>query len=1355
METPGKEDWSLIHELAEELGELPPREAEERLVGLEKSGNITGLGTWVRHMLALAPPPMELKSGDSVAGRYVLREKLGEGGMGVVWRADQEFTKQEVALKMLRPSLMTPALSARFLAEMATLGHLHHTGIVRIFDAGMHSAGGVEAPFFAMELVEGQRLDRWAARHRDDRAEILRLMAAVCSAVQHAHERGVVHRDLKPANILVRPDGRPVVLDFGLARPTGGADPADADPADGAFAGTPAYASPERFLGKDRDFRSGESVDVYAAGAILHEVLSGHRLFQFSADTPFAVIRRTVLEETPPRLREVLPDCPAEVEEVVSRAVRRAPEDRYYSMSGLGRALLRLGNALASPAASVPVWEPAAGAVIPATRWLLEEKLGEGAVGQIWTGRHTGLDERRVFKFCDTEAKARTLKRELTLFRLLKDRVGRNPHFIPLHEVSLDEPPFYLMMDHVESVDLARWCLRSGGPAKVPLETRLEIVAQAADALQAAHDSGVLHRDVKPSNLLIEDRETSDGGPPAHVRLTDFGIGQIITEELLAGGRAGFTRTVSNLRAATLSGTQMYMAPEVIAGYDGTARSDLYSLGVVLFQLVAENLQRPVTVDWEAAVPDPLLREDLRLCLAGDPADRFPAAAELAVRLRAHGQRRQEAELRRAELAERERAAYRRGIMRTAAVAAVIVGIIAVLAVIAMRQRKEAQTARALGDLEQAKSVAALDTKAGRRARGLALLSRAAEVPQDAPAMRSTLALLQSLVDLTPVATPPGGPDPALTLEPGDTARAVSAPAVHPDFVGPLLPLLAVGSEADDVSGALEFRRADTGDVMAAARDRPFPWIPVPEPSLFAFSPDGSRLAVGGEATSSQILLIRSGDAGVASYFHLNPEPAAAAWHPGGRLLASGQKDGAVRIWDTWAAAAADAGKADAALPPALDVPAIEEPMAVLRGHRDRITSLLFHPEGGWLFSMDAAGWLRVWSGFVPAGLPGMPAEEEAPNPRAGSRVTPPALLLETPVSAGSGGGTLSFRGKTLLVTTPDGRVTALLPEGGPLLRERWLAPAPGAPVWSPDGAVLAVPAGADLHWVSAVNNSLEEIAVLRGKHPAGFSVNPETKNWGLALPDGFVEIPPGDSAPGRIWGYQEDRKNTQGRLTDAVGADGGRMAVYSGRDIFFAEPWGKSGHVLTLPPETAGPFLDLVWDRGGRLLAALTEEIALEGSAAAGRDGVKATCWTTSAEGKPAEAGVLFTTASRIVAAEDGAGFFGRGVRCGLVRLKPGTDGAAEVLDDSPAARQDAALAVTPDGKRIAAVADRSAILLLDAATGEKICSFLHPGDADITHLTWSPAGDRIAAVTAGGALQIWDLAPWRAWLTARGISP
>ena len=295
-------------------------------------------------------------------------------------------------------------------------------------------------------------------------------------------------------------------------------------------------------------------------------------------------------------------------------------------------------------------WRPAVDQPVPGTSWVLEKKLGEGGFGEVWLGRDKVFKTHHVFKFCFRADRVRSLKREVTLFRLLKERVGAHPNIVGIEATYFDEPPFYIVMRYVDGSDLPAWCEAQGGIEKVPLAARLEIVAQVAEALQAAHDSGVIHRDVKPSNILVG----GSGDADIHVHLTDFGIGQVISEEALAGvTRAGFTQTITD--SASRSGTLLYMAPELFAEKPASIRSDIYALGVVLYQVLTGDFTRPVTTDWAKQITDPLLREDLQQCFAGDVQERFASTGQLAASLRSLPARRAEVARRDTEQQVREK----------------------------------------------------------------------------------------------------------------------------------------------------------------------------------------------------------------------------------------------------------------------------------------------------------------------------------------------------------------------------------------------------------------------------------------------------------------------------------------------------------------------------------------------------------------------------------------------------------------------------------------------------------------------------------------------------------------------------
>ncbi|MCW1885440.1 protein kinase [Luteolibacter flavescens] len=246
-------------------------------------------------------------------GPYRLIDRLGAGGCGVVYLAEQqEPVKRKVALKIIRLGMDTESVIARFAMEREALALMDHPNIARVLDAGTTASG---RPFFAMELVDGERITDYCDRKRLDLRERLELFTRVCDAIQHAHQKGVIHRDIKPSNVLVRDhDGRaePKVIDFGIAKATAGGFEGDVTYTKlGQLVGTPSYMSPEQAEGgTDIDTRS----DIYSLGAMLCELLTGRPPFspeQFKDRGPDEI--RSILrdEETgmpSSRLRSVSKD---------------------------------------------------------------------------------------------------------------------------------------------------------------------------------------------------------------------------------------------------------------------------------------------------------------------------------------------------------------------------------------------------------------------------------------------------------------------------------------------------------------------------------------------------------------------------------------------------------------------------------------------------------------------------------------------------------------------------------------------------------------------------------------------------------------------------------------------------------------------------------------------------------------------------------------------------------------------------------------------------------------------------------------------------------------------------------------
>ncbi len=242
-----------------------------------------------------APHAPEDVGAGAVLGHYRLLEKIGEGGMGEVWLAEQkEPVRRRVALKLIRAGMNTREVMARFESERQALALMEHPAIARVLDAGSTKQG---MPFFVMEYIAGVRITAYCDNHRLSTRERLELFVHVCEGVQHAHQKAIIHRDLKPSNILVTEvDGRPVpkIIDFGVAKALGQKLTADTLHTNiGALIGTPEYMSPEQasFSGEDIDTRS----DIYSLGIILYELLAG--------TTPLQ-LRKASLEQFLKKLRE-------------------------------------------------------------------------------------------------------------------------------------------------------------------------------------------------------------------------------------------------------------------------------------------------------------------------------------------------------------------------------------------------------------------------------------------------------------------------------------------------------------------------------------------------------------------------------------------------------------------------------------------------------------------------------------------------------------------------------------------------------------------------------------------------------------------------------------------------------------------------------------------------------------------------------------------------------------------------------------------------------------------------------------------------------------------------------------------
>jgi tetratricopeptide (TPR) repeat protein len=363
---------------------------------------------------------------------YEILQRLGEGGMGVVYKARHAGLNRLVALKMIRGGFEARAdLLVRFRVEAEAVAQLRHPNILQIYDVG--EASGL--PFVALELLEGGSLGERMAANPQPGRQAAELMMTLARAVHVAHQAGIIHRDLKPSNVLFATDGTLRVADFGLAKRV---DSDDGQTLSGQIMGTPSYMAPEQARGHSRIV--GPAADVYALGAILYELLTGRA--PFKGATPLETVRQ-VIDNDPVAPSRLVPKVPRDLETIALKCLQKEPSRRFASAQAMAEDLGRYLRGEPIQARRIPFWVRGAKWVkrrpLAAALWLLAIALGAGGIAAVFARQQAALERSETIAAAQTrweslQREARAARTEGELQKAQERLVAFGPELKPIQD---------------------------------------------------------------------------------------------------------------------------------------------------------------------------------------------------------------------------------------------------------------------------------------------------------------------------------------------------------------------------------------------------------------------------------------------------------------------------------------------------------------------------------------------------------------------------------------------------------------------------------------------------------------------------------------------------------------------------------------------------------------------------------------------------------------------------------------------------------------------------------------------------------------------------------------------------------
>ncbi|MEW6368883.1 MAG: serine/threonine-protein kinase [Acidobacteriota bacterium] len=502
---------------------------------------------------------------------YEILEQIGRGGMGAVYRARHVYLEEERAIKVVRPDVSEGVNPVdRFIQEARILVRLRHPNLVQLHEFGTLDDGSF---IMVVELIRGESvLQRINRLERIPADEAIRIVGEAARGLAAAHALGIVHRDVSPDNLLLvtGADGTEAtkVIDFGIAKPIaeGGLQHMLST---SVYVGKPQYSSPEQCgmlePGEVIDQRS----DVYSLAATLYHMLTGKLPF-YATSIQGYIIKHVNEAPAPPSSHFPPGQIPADLDAIILRALAKKRADRHGSMTEFLADLERIAGDRSSrltmpiaKAGGAPVLAPGS---LFAGRFLIEKEIGAGGMGRVFKAFDNTLHVPLALKVMhprvagDSVALER-LKREVILARKVAHR-----NACRIFDIGRGDGVDYVTMEYVEGKTLSELIKLQG---RMNPSDGIPLIRQVVSALREAHNAGVIHRDLKPHNIMV--------GADWHASVMDFGLS-------LASGLDRLTQD------GMLVGTPSYMAPEQLEGRDFDQRADLYAVGVIMFEVFTGKL---------------------------------------------------------------------------------------------------------------------------------------------------------------------------------------------------------------------------------------------------------------------------------------------------------------------------------------------------------------------------------------------------------------------------------------------------------------------------------------------------------------------------------------------------------------------------------------------------------------------------------------------------------------------------------------------------------------------------------------------------------------------------------------------